>query len=113
MHFLAIYDGTNFNSSNIKETLIIVISSMLLVFLILILLIGVIKLMGYLTHLPSKRPNATALPDIQQKRIIKSFDDLSEDEQAAVLVATIDFKETEHQDAALRSIQEIKEGHNE
>ena len=85
------------------ETLEITISSMLIVFMILLLLAGVVSLFKYIPD------SATLTKKYKRKRNRKfvSFENLTEEMKVAVLMATICCKEEFKKDVVLKSIRKL------
>lgn len=85
------------------ETLQITIMSMGIVFLVLVLLMCVVYLFKYIPNIEHidtkfrKRPKPTFTP----------FEEMDEDMQVAVLVATVDYQKKTKKDVKLKSIRKI------
>lgn len=85
------------------ETLQITVMSMGIVFLVLVLLMLVVHLFKYIPNVESvntkfrKRPKPKFVP----------FEEMDEDMQVAVLVATIDYQKKTKNDVQLKSVRKI------
>jgi len=85
------------------ETFQITISSMLIVFLILLLLAGLVSLFKYITE--AERLTQKYKKKRRQKYV--SFDNMDEDMRVAVLVATVACKKESNSDVVLKSVRKL------
>ena len=88
---------------NLAETLEITISSMFIVFLILILLAFIVSLFRFIPDI--ERLKQKHKKKRKQKYI--SFEDMDEDKRVAVLVATVVCKNNLQSDVVLKSVRKL------
>lgn len=88
---------------SINDAIGLTLSSMLIVFLVLVILMGLVYLLKYV-------PEAEKLNKKYNKKNKKkyiNFDDMEEDMKVAVLVATIACKKDLQSDVVLKSVRKI------
>lgn len=85
------------------ETLEISISSMVIVFLVLIILMGIVSLFRFI---PSEH-RFTHKYDKKRRRKYIPFEEMDDDMKAAVLVATIEAKQNNDKDVELKSVRKL------
>lgn len=91
------------NDINLLETLEITISSMATVFLILLLLTGIVTLFKFIPEVES----LTKKYNKKRKQKYVTFNQMDEDMQVAVLVATIKCKKDSNSDVVLKSVRKL------
>ncbi len=89
---------------SMSETLQITISSMLIVFIVLVLLMFIVSLFKYIPEV--ERINANFK---RRKKHVKyiPFEEMDEDMQVAVLVATINYQQKTKNDVVLKSVRKL------
>ncbi len=106
--FLAVFDGLGKlgeGDTTFGKALIIALVSILIVFIILALIIGAIKIMEqFFKNKKAEAPKAVAQEKPQEEKNLEITDD---DMMAAVLVATIDYANETKKDVRLKSVKRI------
>lgn len=89
---------------SMSETLQITISSMLIVFIVLVLLMFIVSLFKYIPEV--ERINANFKRRKKRPKYIP-FEEMDEDMQVAVLVATINYQQKTKNDVVLKSVRKL------
>ena len=106
MNILAIMDGTQ---RNFAEGVIVCLTAILIVFTVLLIIIGASSLVSTLINKLNKKTNSpvkkTSKDEITNT-VKVNVDD--EDMMAAILVATIDYRNEINEDVKVISVKEVK-----
>lgn len=109
---LAIYDPNGSIYDEIADlsfgkALIVSLIAIILVFVVLLIIIGAVKLMQLIYDKVGKKEQPAEVKTAPVAQTPKSVEITDEDMMVAALIATIDYKEETKQDAKLKSIKRI------